>query len=425
LLITTRDPLLPADEYRPSQTTAHRELTGLAPTDALELAGSILENTGIAPPRDELLRLLDFLGGHPLSLHLVVPQLHAYTPAQLIAEFDKLLPDFSKGAGKTKDESLRISLELSVNRLDAATRARLPQLAVFQGGAFEPMIRDITDFTEEEWARVRPQLARAALIRIEQLAGVASPYIHFHLTLAPYLASTPTLTLPRCAKTAEQEREQGVGVKYRRAYHALARQLYHADDKTPIQARSIVIREMANLRRALALMLDAGELDVAVELAEIVAMFLNQFGRWRERDEVVKAVNSKQSTVNSGAKLTKAEYLLESRKEQTFLSDGKAVEAERVIRNLLSRMGAEADFDIGFARVTLFVDLGRSLRAQGQATNAAQTYRVALDEAKKLEQSDAVKRKVGFLHTDLADVLTDLGRYDKARKEYEAALEIV
>jgi hypothetical protein len=256
LLITTRDPALPADEYRPSQTTAHRELTGLAPIDALELAGSILENTGIVPPpRDELLRLLDFLGGHPLSLHLVVPQLRDYTPAQLIAEFDKLLPNFSKGAGKTKDESLRISPELSLNRLDAATRARLPQLAVFQGGAFEPMIWNITDFTEEEWARVRPQLACAALIRIEQLAGVNYPYIHFHPTLAPYLASTPTLTLPRSAKTAEQEREQGVGVKYRRAYYALANQLYHDDNTHPHEARSIVIREMANLRRALALTL--------------------------------------------------------------------------------------------------------------------------------------------------------------------------
>lgn len=105
LLVTTRDPSLSHDDYQPSRTTAHKELMGLAPFDALNLASAMLDDAGIAPPlREELQRLLDFLGGHPLSLHLVVPHLRDYTPAQLIAEFDRLLPRFSQGAGKGKDD---------------------------------------------------------------------------------------------------------------------------------------------------------------------------------------------------------------------------------------------------------------------------------------------------------------------------------
>lgn len=82
------------------------------------------------------------------------------------------------------------------------------------------MILEITDFTEDEWVCVRPQLARAALIRVEPLAGVSYPYIHFHPTLGPYLPTT----------------------RFRRAYHQLARQLYFDDRQHPHEARSIAAR---------------------------------------------------------------------------------------------------------------------------------------------------------------------------------------
>src|SRR5262249_11493081 len=73
---TTRDTGFPHDAYQPSRHCAHHSLQGLAPSDALELAGTILEDNGLPrPPREQLLRLLDFLGGHPLSLQLVLPHL--------------------------------------------------------------------------------------------------------------------------------------------------------------------------------------------------------------------------------------------------------------------------------------------------------------------------------------------------------------
>ncbi len=419
LLITTRDPGIPHEDYEPSQTTARHELTGLAAFDALALAGSILDDNGIEPPsREELLRLLDFLGGHPLSLHLVIPQLHDYTPSQLIREFDKLLPNFSQGAAKTKDESLRVSLEFSLNRLDAETRARLPQLAIFQGGAFEPIIWNITDFTEEEWARVRTQLARAALIRIENLPGVKSPYIHFHPTLAPYLATL----LSHFKEEGQGEGQQSE--KYRSAYYALADQLYHADNQNPTQARSIVVREMANLRRALDLMLGAGEMDSAIDFADSIARFLDNFGRWRERDEVMNLVASRKSSADSSGKLTRAGFLLESRRGETLRSQGKAAEAESVFRSLLERIDAGVEYDAGYDRVLVLERIGRSLELQGKPNAAADHYRVGIASAEKLEQSDDVKRTIGVFHSDLADVLTDQGHYSEARKEYEAALEI-
>jgi len=54
----------------------HFALEGLAGSDALELAAQILADNNIArPPREGLIDLMKFLGGHPLSLQLVLPRL--------------------------------------------------------------------------------------------------------------------------------------------------------------------------------------------------------------------------------------------------------------------------------------------------------------------------------------------------------------
>ncbi len=119
--------------FSPGRTAAHTELPGLGLSDALDLAAQILKDNGIArPPREGLADLLIQLGGHPLSIQLVVPHLREYTPEKLIAEFDALLPGFTTGAGKERNESLRVSLDFSLRRLGEDTRQVLPDLAVFQ-----------------------------------------------------------------------------------------------------------------------------------------------------------------------------------------------------------------------------------------------------------------------------------------------------
>ncbi len=41
----------------------------------------------------------------------------------------------------------------------------------------------------------------------------------------------------------------------------------------------------------------------------------------------------------------------------------------------------------------------------------------------QLEQTQDVKRQTGAAHTDLADVLAEMGQFDAARQEYEAGLQ--
>ncbi|MCO5245198.1 MAG: hypothetical protein M9927_15485 [Anaerolineae bacterium] len=61
-------------------------------------------------------------------------------------------------------------------------------MAVFQGGAVESQLLAITEIDPATWASLKPALANAALVRLEEIPGVSVPYVHFHPTLAPFLA---------------------------------------------------------------------------------------------------------------------------------------------------------------------------------------------------------------------------------------------
>ncbi len=429
LLITTRDTSLPHSAYEPSRLCAHLPLGGLEGLDALELAATILEDRGLPrPPRESLSRLLDFLGGHPLSIQLVLPHLHETPNVEtLIAEFDELLPGFTQGEGKRRDQSLEVSLRFSLRRLGAEAQAILPRLAVFQGGAYEEALLEITEIDESLWAKLKPELARAALIRLEDIPGVAVPYIHFHPTLVPYLRKLISAGDSGHTLSAIGHRPSAISqTRYWQAYYAFADFLYQTDSKAPLQARALAARELPNLRRAQRLAIEAGALDEAVDFAERINRFLDYFGRWRERDEVNALVAKSQipKSQSQQGKLTKAEFLLESQRGEVLLQQGRAREAEGVFRALLARLEAGAEYEAGYDRTLTLHQLGRCLRAQGKPTAAADYYRAAFKAAEALEQDKDVRRQMGAYHTDLADVLTDLGQYAAAEQEHEAGLKL-
>ena len=428
LLLTTRDTNFAHDAYAPGAGCAYLPLGGLAGDEALELAGQILEDRGMARPgRAALQELLGFLGGHPLSLQLVLP--HLADPAiqgdvgKLIAEFEALLPGFSEGQAVERNRSLALSLDFSLRRLGEATRAMLPSLGVFQGGAMELMITGaagmtvLPDMNADVWREVRAELGRASLLTVEEVPGVTVPFIKFHPTLTPYLAGQ--LDAPRRAALDDS---------YRQAYHRLASFLVQNDSKNPIPSRAMAVRELPNLRRALELHLAAADLDAAVDLADSIAYFLDVFGRWRERDVMMERVTRRQAdrvTGGGGDKLTKSEFLLASRQGETRLDQGRAGEAEALFRALLRRMEAGANYDTGYDRCQTLGRLGRSLRAQAQTDAAEAVCRQALAALAALEQMDIVQQLTGSAHIDLADVLLDQGRYAEARTEYEVSLEII
>ncbi len=322
LLITTRDTNFPDGRFAPGQQCRHLPLPGLAMADALALAAAVLDAHTIdraTIPRQPLLDLMAHLGGHPLSLNLVLPHLRQHTPQQLIERFEELLPGFVSGRAEERNESLAVSLEFSLRRLGEATRAALPDLAVFQGLCMEDDMLAITAMDENLWQGARRELEQAALLRVETLPGIEPPFFYFHPTLLPYL--TTQLSAERRAVLEDN---------YWKRYYSVANYLYQSDTQNPHMARAIAVREMPNLRRGVELALAAGEVEAAVTFADSVAKFLNNFGCWRERDALLQIVNRQWSIINSQRQeggITKAEFLMLDRQGDTLLQQGRAGQA--------------------------------------------------------------------------------------------------
>jgi tetratricopeptide (TPR) repeat protein len=415
LLVTTRDISFGHPAFEPSATGAHLRLGGLIAPEALELAGQVLADRGIPRPgREGLEELLRFLGGHPLSLQLVLP--HLADPEvngdadKLVAEFEALLPGFREGKAAERNESLELSLDFSLRRLGERTREMLPALAVFAGLAMEDDLLAVTEFDPELWRAVRAELERAGLVTLERVPGVVAPYIHFHPTLAPHLAC-------RLAP----ERRRALEERFRERYAALADYLYHADEKTPAPARALAARDRPNLRRALELLLAAGEDERAVRMAGRIAWFLDAFGRWQERDELLARVGPAAQPA-AGGELTKAEYLLACLQGEALFRAGRLADAEGVFRRLLGRLEAGAAFDCRFEHCHVLGRLGRSVFAQSRPGEAVECFGPALAELTALEHAERFRDEAGALHADLGNALLTLGRHAEARAQFEAAL---
>jgi hypothetical protein len=210
-----------------------------------------------------------------------------------------------------------VSLRFSLDRLGADALNWLARLAVFEDGALEFNLLAVTEIPEGEWNNLKPQLTSTALIRLEEIQGVAVPYVHFHPTLVPYL---------RAHIESDQFLISTLQERYWQAYYKFANWLYQTDTQQPYIARALATRELPNLKRALQRALAAGALDEAVKFADSINRFLDYFGRWREMDEIAalveRAVNSNQLSVNSG-KITKREYLMESGRGERLLQQGR------------------------------------------------------------------------------------------------------
>ncbi len=426
VLITTREASIPNPRFGPSADCLHLELGGLDGDEALELAAAVLDDCGLGRARfdrDELLALLERLGGHPLSLCLVLPALRRYTLADLTARFEELLPGFTAGAARERNESLALSLEFSLRRLGEATRAALPDLAVFQGGAYEHLLMEVTGITPEAWQAIRAELLGAALATLD--SGVTMT-VHHEATSSNYTSAFvrfhPTL-LPHLASRLGAERRAALEERYWQCYYVLASTLYNLDDRHPKGARAVALRELPNLRRALDLAIASGQVGPTADFADKVGKFLDNFGRRRERGALVERISRLCGSSEEG--VTHAEYLIQSQRGEALLAQDRVAEAEGVFRALLQRLEG-ADYErLAYDHAVTLVWLSRCLAGQGQPAQALDWLGRALREFEGLGGSDIDARyMVGVVHTDLGDQYSDLGRYDEAKGEYHAALEI-
>lgn len=336
----------------------------------------------------QLLRLVQF---HPLSIKSIAHLLKTQRLTRLEKRLDQLMAE-------NPDNPVLVSLQLSIERLDASAQQWLPLLGVFQGGAMEDVLLDITEIPAEQWTKLRPLLETTGLIQVETLPNIRDPYLQFH----------PSLT------TALPSDNEELRHRHQHRYYELSGYLYVEDTKNPVEIRAIVKRELPNLLFAVKRAL-AEATDYAVDFVDKVNMFLDYFGLQRDLAQL-----NQQAAKLAGEVGSQNWFLNQSGIGKQLYNAGHYTEAVHIFTEILTGLGTTASYN----RCLTLNNLARCFSQQGQTEQAAVYYQQALETAQQLEQTKDVQRQTGLLYTDLADVLTDMGRYADAQAAYERSLAI-
>ncbi len=400
ILVTTRDTTFNDTRFKASKDCAYIQLEGLQTADALALAAAVLDDHGIdraSVDRQELVDLMDRLGGHPLSLSLVLPHLQHLSPSEVTARFEELLPGFTVGLARERNESLEISLEFSLGRLGHGARTALTDLAIFQGGCLEPELLKITGMEPTVWQAVRTEMEAASLVIVERMPGVKVPFLRFHPTL-----------LPSLARRLSSARRLELETRFWQRYHNLAKFLVNLHKERPHEAQIIALREWPNLRFGLDLAIAGSAADEAADFFDSLAVFLDLFGRWREKNLLLEKIKSVSSTMTK-----EGEYDLVRAQSESLQQQGKPMEAAK----MLSKLSSAAK---GKKKALLLADTARCFSNAGKHERAVSAYQ----EAIKVFKGTKDDYMLGVCYLELGDVLAFIERQRDAIVNYNLALKV-
>jgi tetratricopeptide (TPR) repeat protein len=395
VLITTRPVNLGHEAYqKDSENFRQLKLEGLDEKDALDYFEKllVLSDNPVRLQTDELLRWFDKVQFHPLSIGLLARSLETEDLANLESRLNQLMLELP-------DNPVAATLQLVIEQLDEESRQLLPRLGVFQGGAMENKLLQITEISSKKWNNLRSLLETTGLIQAETLPNVIVPYIQFHPSLTTVLQS---------------DNQCDLRLRYQRRYFEFSDYLLSENVKSPFEIHAIVKRELPNLLFAVKGVL-AEATDYAVEFVIRVKDFLNHFGLQGDLEQL-----NQQATKLTGEVGSRNWYLSMWSVAEQFFNMGHYTEATNIFTEILTGLDTTTSYE---CCVTLNL-LGRCSRWQGKTEQAIDYYQQGLDVAKQLEQDEDVKHQTGTLYADWADVLIYMGLYAEAQATYEQSLAI-
>ena len=421
VLCTTRSPDFNHPRYPSEGSFLHRRiiLAGLGnramPNDALEWFGELMKlppaPTVPPPSRNVLIDLFDRINFHPLSLRLLVEQLKHRTADDVFLRLNELLEVPLTADLEKKDKAvaailppeLVASLQLSLDQLDETARKVLPRLAVFRGGAMEANLVTVTEISEQVWPALRRQLKAAALIEVETLRGVTSPFLRFHPTLAPMFWAQLSANERATQKAA-----------HRKQYCLVAAYLRQLDINMPLQARAIASREAPNLIYAVHASFEAGDPKAGDFVDDVNALFTHVV--FVKESEAVVA----RALLESGAIGSKPWVLAQSNHGDQLLAAGRVDKALSVFRAVLESLGDAPTYE----RAVALGRIGRCFSDSGQPELAAANARDSINIFDQIEQTHQAKRQRCVSLSDLGLALKQMGQYAEAKRTFDEGLKL-
>ncbi len=174
------------------------EVGGLAGHEAAEYADNLLAPYPAAAPRRARRtfgELMEWLGGHPLSMRLILPRLDATDPEALLAGLQGTAPlPGTGGDGEDRTTSLSASISYSFAHLSEPTRRLLPAVSLFHSVADAVVLDAFSQVPDvpERFRGAGKRAWQAALddaARVGLLSRISEVMYRIHPALPGYLAA--------------------------------------------------------------------------------------------------------------------------------------------------------------------------------------------------------------------------------------------
>jgi len=432
LLVTCRDPEI-GFEAQPFP------LGELTPTEGLTLLVGYLDRLKIDRARREkegwtgapLEPIVQRTGGHPLALELVAPHIPDLGPAQVVKELSTLLAQSEQEHPEARNRSMWASLDFSIRHLSAEARAALPAAALLSGGCLENMAAMVVGLEPGLWLRVREELERTGLVRLD--GGFFKPHPILGDLLPPPLpsgegrgegepvpiaapASTVPPGLPALQVSPETEhRFLEIVVAFARQFDQLVRTPHAKIALAAMAGTEVVVHR--GVDRALA----ARSPEAAWAIADSLRLFLERTGRGGKAAAIIADLDARLGRAEGEITQTAAQVACQSAWAR---APADAAGAVRQLERLLAELRVVRGWDARHEQAMALMTLGRIRYGvesrPGEAIERLQQAARLFEEVEREGKTDSANRAATL--GDLANAYMGLGRFDEALKAGEEAL---
>ncbi len=261
--------------------------------------------------------IVERVGGHPLALELLAPQLAQLGPQRVLDEVSELLRRLRQEAPEGRNQSMWASLDFSIRHLSDPTRAVLPAVALLAGGCLENMAAMVVGLKADAWQQVRSELERTGLVRVENGFLRPHPVLGDMSFNRDPTGSASAWQSPAATASADQASSHALPVGSR--LNEVAPDVFHrflgivqafAAEfnklvRTP-NARA-ALAAMAGtevvVRRAIEHAVQAGQLEAAVDMAGALRIFLELTGRGGEGAALITRLHDQVAGTHVGESL--------------------------------------------------------------------------------------------------------------------------
>ncbi|MEH2093942.1 tetratricopeptide repeat protein [Nostoc sp.] len=366
-------------------------LRGLSQADAQELAAKILQTVDVERKNlpAEYLELLKLLGGHPLSLRVVLPHLQTQTPVQLIEALRRGLDTFRGQEEEGREKSLTVSLDYSFAKLSERTRQHLPFLALFServnavwlckfskspdnefGQAYQAVFRE--NLQKPDWLQILNEAAAAGIV--EYLLGESIYKIHPAL---PWYLRQQLNTITSQEVINELEKKLLI-------FYAYLAEPFYRELISNAELATFVLRvEEPNLLQNLRLAEHQQEWAYAQSILQALGEVYNRIGRKPEFKSLQqRALN--QIGIHLADAKAKGKYALNFwiylriNEANEALQIANLGEARKISQEILDELIAINDFSVNDKIAVAYHQLGRVAQEQRQFDVAVDYYNKAL-----------------------------------------------